>query len=109
MIKYLASTDAQGTLLRNYTGIPFLKSMADSPIFGEMKPPPTNIKAFIKGGDIGIFPPNGYPAKCGSLYAGLINQTIHTALEESIREAKTVQQAFQDADATIQGCLDTAK
>ena len=50
----------------------------------------------------------GYPSECGSLYAGLINQTIRTALEESIREAKTVEQAFADADAEIQACLDTA-
>ncbi len=109
LLKYLGSAEAQGELLRTYVGIPFLKSMADSPIFAEMAPPPTNVKAFIAGGEIGIFPPMGYPSKCGSLYAGLINQTIRTGLEEAIRGVKTVEQAFIDADAEIQACLDTVQ
>ena len=109
LIKVLASKEIQGQILRGYGGMPFLKSMADDPIFDELEPPPANVKAFIRGGGVGIFPPMGYPSKCGSLYAGLINQTIRTALEESIRGAKTVEQAFVDADAEIQACLDTAE
>jgi multiple sugar transport system substrate-binding protein len=109
LIKFLASPTGQRLSLTNYIGVPFLKSMAKDPVFDRLAAPPKNIQAFIKGGDIGIFPPNGYPPKCGSLYAGLINSTIHTALEESIRETKTVQQAFTDADAEIQACLDTAQ
>lgn len=109
LIKVLASNEVQGSILRGYGGMPFLKSMADDPIFDELDPPPSNIKAFIRGGGVGIFPPMGYPSKCGSLYAGLINQTIRTALEEAIREVKTVEQAFTDADAEIQACLDTAE
>lgn len=109
LLKYLASEDGQRAGLLNYTSMPLLKSMADDPAFQQLNAPPSNVKAFIKGGGIGIFPPNGYPSKCGSLYAGLINQTIRTALEEAIREAKTVEQAFTDADAQIQGCLDTAQ
>jgi multiple sugar transport system substrate-binding protein len=108
LIKFLASPEGQELNLRNYSGMPLLKSMADSPVFAELDPPPTNIRAFIAGGENGIFPPMGYPSDCGSLYAGLINQTIRTALEEAIREAKTVEQAFADADAEIQACLDVA-
>ncbi|MBV7334241.1 sugar ABC transporter substrate-binding protein [Chloroflexi bacterium TSY] len=108
LINDLASRETQGAILRNYGGMPFLKSMADDPIFEEIEPPPANIKAFIRGGGVGIFPPMGYPSKCGSLYAGLINQTIKTALEEAIRGVKTVEEAFGDADAEIQACLDTA-
>lgn len=109
LIKFLASQQGQELILRNYSGMPLLKSMADSPVFDELEPPPSNIRAFIRGGGVGIFPPMGYPSKCGSLYAGLINQTIRTALEEAIREVKTVEQAFVDADAEIQACLDTAE
>ncbi len=108
LIRRLATKETQGSILKNYAGMPFLKSMADDPIFDELAPPPSNAKAFISGGDIGIFPPMGYPSKCGSLYAGLINQTIRTALEEAIRGVKSVEQAFIDADAEIQACLDTA-
>lgn len=108
-INVLASSEVQGQILRGYGGMPFLRSMADDPIFDELEAPPANIKAFIRGGNIGIFPPMGYPSKCGSLYAGLINQTIRTALEEAIREVKSVEQAFIDADAEIQACLDTAQ
>ncbi|MCS6848987.1 MAG: sugar ABC transporter substrate-binding protein [Anaerolineae bacterium] len=109
LIKFLASPTGQRLSLTNYIGVPFLKSMANDPVYERLQPPPQNIQAFLKGGEIGIFPPNGYPPKCGSLYAGLINQTIRTALEESIRGVKTVEQAFKDADAEIQSCLDTAQ
>lgn len=109
LIKFLASPEGQRMGLENYSAMPLLKSMADDPIFEELPPPPTNIRAFIRGGGVGIFPPMGYPPKCGSLYAGLINQTIRTALEESIRGVKTVEQAFTDADAEINACLATAR
>jgi multiple sugar transport system substrate-binding protein len=109
LIKFLASPEGQRLGLQNYSSMPLLKSMADDPIFDQLEPPPANVRAFIRGGGVGIFPPMGYPPKCGSLYAGLINQTIRTALEESIRGAKTVEQAFTDADAEIQTCLDTAQ
>ena len=108
LIKFLASPTGQRLLLTNYIGIPYLKSMATDPAYDRLSAPPANIKAFVKGGEIGIFPPNSYPAKCGSLYAGLINTTIHNALEQAIRGKQTVEQAFQEADAQIQACLDTA-
>jgi multiple sugar transport system substrate-binding protein len=109
LIKFLASPDGQRLGLENYSSMPLLKSMADDPIFDTLAPPPSNIRAFIAGGGVGIFPPMGYPSECGSLYAGLINQTIRTALEESIRGVKTVEQAFTDADAEINACLETAQ
>jgi multiple sugar transport system substrate-binding protein len=109
LIKFLASPEGQRLSLENYISMPLLKSMADDPIFDELDPPPANIRAFISGGGVGIFPPMGYPSECGSLYAGLINQTIRTALEESIRGAKSVEQAFTDADAEINTCLEMAQ
>jgi multiple sugar transport system substrate-binding protein len=109
LIKFLASPVGQRLVLTNYIGIPHLKSMANDPAYERLSAPPANIKAFIKGGEIGIFPPNSYPSKCGSLYAGLIQSSIKTALEESIREQKSVQQAFTEADEQIQACLDTAQ
>jgi hypothetical protein len=39
----------------------------------------------------------------------LINQTIRTALEASIRGAQTVEEAFTAADAEINACLETAQ
>jgi len=108
-LKFLASPDGQRLSLESYISMPLLKSMADDPIFDELAAPPANIRAFIEGGEIGIFPPMGYPPECGSLYAGLINQTIRTALEESIRGAKSVEQAFTDADAEINACLESAQ
>lgn len=105
-VKAMASPAGQTILLTNYMGIPLLKSMADSPAYKELNAPPANIKAFVKGSEIGIFPRQDYPAKCGSLYAGLVNQTLNAMLESIQRGKSTAQDAATSADATIQKCLD---
>lgn len=105
-VKFMASATGQRIQLTNYTGVPLLKSMADDPAFAELQAPPANIKAFVKGGEIGIFPRQDYPAKCGSLYAGLVNQTINTMLETIQRGMETAEVAAQTADAEIQKCID---
>lgn len=106
LVKTMASVEGQRIQLKSYTGIPLLKSMADDPTFNELTPPPANIRAFVKGGDIGIFPRQEYPARCGSLYAGLVNQTINAMLETIQRGREPVQEAAAKADATIQKCID---
>lgn len=105
-IKGLASPAGQRILLTSYIGIPLLKSMANDPAYGELTAPPANIKAFVKGGDIGIFPRQDYPSKCGSLYAGLVNQTLNAMLEAIQRGKGTAQDEAVKADAIIQKCLD---
>lgn len=105
-VKMMASPEGQRIQLKSYTGIPLLRSMANDPAFDELTPPPANIKAFVKGGDIGIFPRQEYPAKCGSLYAGLVNQTIDSMLETIQRGREPVQEAAAKADAIIQKCID---
>jgi multiple sugar transport system substrate-binding protein len=105
-VKMMASPEGQRIQLRGYTGIPLLKSMAADPAFDELTPPPANIKAFVKGGDVGIFPRQDYPAKCGSLYAGLVNSTL-TAMVDALQYGKeTAQEAAAKADETIQKCID---
>ena len=105
-VKAIASPAGQRIGLTSYTGIPLLKSMADDPGFKELTAPPANIKAFVKGSDIGIFPRMDYPAKCGSLYAGLVSQTINAMLQSVMFGKSTAQDAATVADATIQKCLD---
>jgi multiple sugar transport system substrate-binding protein len=105
-VKSMASVAGQRIELTNYVGIPLLKSMANDPSWQELTAPPANIKAFAKGSDIGIFPRQDYPAKCGSLYAGLVNQTLVAMLETIQRGTKSAQEAATIADATIQKCLD---
>jgi multiple sugar transport system substrate-binding protein len=105
-VKYLASPTGQRIITSSQIGVPLLKSMANDPVFQQLKPPPANMNAFIHGGDIGIFP-RTYPVKCGSLYSGQVNTVIKNALEQVIRKAATVEEAFKAADTEIQSCLDS--
>jgi multiple sugar transport system substrate-binding protein len=107
-VKYLASTEGQRVITSSQIGVPLLKSMANDPVIAALKPPPANIGAFIHGGDIGIFP-RTYPVKCGSLYSGQVNTVIKNALEQAIRKAATVEDAFKAANDQIQTCLDKVK
>jgi len=104
-VKYLASKTGQRIITSNYIGMPLLKSMADDPIFEQLKPPPANLEAFIQGGDIGIFP-RTYPVECGSLYSGQVDSAITAALETIIRGESTAADVFPAVDAEIQTCLD---
>jgi ABC-type glycerol-3-phosphate transport system substrate-binding protein len=107
-VKYMASKDAQLALLKTYSGMPLLKSLADDPTLGTLAAPPENIEAFIENGQNGIFPPS-FPGDCGSVYAGEVSSELKAALEASIRGTATVEEAFTAANTKIQACLDKAK
>ncbi|MCC6454625.1 MAG: sugar ABC transporter substrate-binding protein [Caldilineaceae bacterium] len=107
-VKSIITEEGQETFARTYRAMPLLKSMADSPIFDELEPPPANYKAaFIGGQEFGILPRN-YPVECGSLYTGQVNAAIKAALEQVIRGQATAADVFPGVDAEIQACLDRA-
>ncbi len=105
-VKSLVSPAGQRIQLTGYTAMPLLKSMANDPGFSELTAPPANFKAFVKGGEIGIFPRRDFPAKCGSMYAGLVNQTHNAMLEAIQRGTGTASEEAKKADSIIQKCLD---
>ena len=107
-LKYLASAEGQRILTENRMAMPLLKSMANDPIFDTLDPPPANLEAFIRGGDIGIFP-RTYPVACGSLYSGQVNAAIRAGLEEILRGVSTAEETFTAIDAEIQDCLDSVE
>jgi multiple sugar transport system substrate-binding protein len=104
-VKYMASKDAQLALLKTYSGMPLLKSLASDPTISTLAAPPANIQAFIDNGKNGIFPPS-FPAACGSVYAGEVSADLKDALEAAIRGTSSVQDAFTTANTKIQACLD---
>jgi len=106
-VKTIATQEGQETLLRTYRTMPLLKSMADSPVFGELEPPPANFTAFIDGQEYGILP-RTYPVDCGSLYTGQVNAAIRAGLEQVIRGQGTAAEVFPGVNEEIQACLDRA-
>ena len=107
-VKSIITEEGQETFARTYRAMPLLKSMAESPVFGELEPPPANYKeAFVGGQEFGILPRN-YPVECGSLYTGQVNAAIKAALEQVIRGQATAADVFPGVDAEIQACLDRA-
>lgn len=107
-LKTLVSPKIQKELFVQRKTAPLLKSLANDPdLQKDDGKPPKNMKAFLEGGSIGIFPQN-YPVKCGGLYSGEVNSVIKTMLESLMRGKATVEQATTDADAQIQACLDKA-
>lgn len=107
-VKSILTPEGQETFARTYRAMPLLRSMAESPIFDELPPPPANYKnAFIGGQEFGILPRN-YPVDCGSLYTGQVNAAINAALEQVIRGQASAAEVFPGVDAEIQACLDRA-
>ena len=104
-VKYMASKDAQLALLKTYSGMPLLQSLANDPTITTLAAPPANIQAFIQNGKNGIFPPS-FPAACGSVYAGEVSQDLKDALNKAILRTSSVQDAFTAANTKIQACLD---
>jgi len=105
-LKLLASKETQKALYAERATAPLLKSLANDPdIAKDDGKPPKNMKAFLNGGSIGIFPQN-YPVKCGGLYSGQVNSAVKAMLESLMRGAQTVEAATAAADAEIQACLD---
>jgi multiple sugar transport system substrate-binding protein len=103
-VKYMASKDAQLALLKTYSGMPLLQSLATDPTIKTLAAPPANIQAFIDNGKNGIFPPS-FPGACGSVYAGEVSADLKDALESSIRGTASVTDAFTAANTKIQACL----
>jgi len=107
-LKLLASTKIQKELYAQRSTAPLLKSLATDPdILKDDGKAPKNMKAFLDGGKIGIFPQN-YPVACGGLYSGQVNSAINAMLESIQRGKATVEEATTAADAEIQVCLDKA-
>lgn len=106
-VKVIASQEGQETLLRTYNTMPLLKSMADSPVFDELEPPPANFTAFIDGQEYGILP-RTYPVECGSLYTGQVQAAFQAGLEQVIRGQGTAEEIFPAVNEEIQACLDRA-
>jgi multiple sugar transport system substrate-binding protein len=108
-VKSLVSPQIQELLAKKEMGVPLVKSVAESDDWKANLPtPPENLDAFVKGADDAVLPDKGrdYPGECGSFYAGLVNQSYVTALESVILGEADVEQAFAEADAAIQVCLD---
>ncbi|MCC6166053.1 MAG: extracellular solute-binding protein [Caldilineaceae bacterium] len=107
-VKVLISPEGQETMLRTYRAAPLLKSLAESEIFDELQPPPSQFRrVFVEGQQFGILP-RTYPVECGSLYTGQVNTAIRAALESVIRGQATAADVFPGVDAEIQACLDRA-
>jgi multiple sugar transport system substrate-binding protein len=105
----LISPSIQELFARKEMGTPLVKSVAEGTDWQSGLPtPPENRDAFIAGADDAVLPTQGrnYPGECGSFYAGLVNQSYTAALEAVIRGEAEAEQAFADADASIQTCLD---
>jgi multiple sugar transport system substrate-binding protein len=106
-VKLLVSPEIQMTMAQKEMGTPLVKSVASDPTWKEGLPtPPNNLDAFIQGAEDAILPVMDYPADCGSFYAGELNQSITTALENIIRGVKSVEEALKEIDDTTQICLD---
>jgi multiple sugar transport system substrate-binding protein len=109
-VKLLISPSIQSILAKKEMGTPLVKSVANDPSWMEGQPtPPTNLQAFIKGADDAILPEMNYPAECGSFYAGELNTSITTALENILRGVMGVEEALKEIDDTTQKCLDENK
>lgn len=108
--KTMVTPSMQLLLAQQELAVPLVKSVANDPTWMEGLPtPPTNLIAFVKGADDADLPPVDFPANCGSVYSGIVNKAYLDALEAVLRGTKPVDQAFKEADTTIQGCLDTNK
>ena len=107
-LKLMVSPKMQKALYAQRSTAPLLKSLAADPdILKDDGKPPKNMKAFLEGGSIGIFPQT-YPVACGGLYSGQVNSAINAMLESIQRGKATVEAATTAADAEIQACLDKA-
>lgn len=104
-VKYTISPEAQRAIAAAYLGAPTLRSLAEDPTLVQLPPPPANARVFIAGRAFGIAPPT-YPPACGSVYNGLVQDSIQDALRQAIRGDVTVEEAFRAADQRIQACLD---
>lgn len=106
-VKNIITPDVQTKMTKAEIIVPLLRSIAEK---GEwmngLVTPPNNFMAFVNGADDAILPVMDHPADCGSFYVGVVNQAYAGALEAVIRGDKSAEEAFVEADTTIQNCLD---
>ncbi len=106
-VKNIITADVQTKMTKAEIIVPLLRSIAEK---GEwmngLVTPPQNFMAFVNGADDAILPIMDHPADCGSFYVGVVNQAYTAALEAVIRGNKGAEEAFVEADTTIQNCLD---
>lgn len=109
-VKRLIEPSVQRLMAKQMLAVPLLKSVANDPTWMDGVPtPPKNLMAYVKGADDAILPYMNYPGACGSFYAGQVSKAYQDALEAVLRKKSTLEQAFGDADKTIQTCLDQNK
>jgi multiple sugar transport system substrate-binding protein len=105
-VKQMVTPPIQRLMVKKELAVPLLRSVAEDPTWSEgLKTPPVNFMAYVKGADDAILPIMDYPADCGIFYAGEVATTYQGALEAVIRGTKGVEEAFKEADETIQTCL----
>lgn len=105
-VKTMCTPEIQLEMAKDELGTPLVKSVGETDTWMEGLPtPPTNYAAFVKGAEDAVLPVTSYPADCGSFYAGELNQSINTALEEILRGVKTVEAAMADIDSLTNTCL----
>ena len=105
-VKNIITPDVQAKMTKAEIIVPLLRSIAENGKWMEgLKTPPQNFMAFVNGADDAILPIMDHPADCGSFYVGLVSQSYQTALESVIRGTKGAAEAFTEADAAIQTCL----
>jgi len=105
-VKNIITPDVQAKMTKAEIIVPLLRSIAENGTWMEgLKTPPQNFMAFVNGADDAVLPIMDHPADCGSFYVGLVSQSYQTALESVIRGTKGAAEAFTEADAAIQTCL----
>lgn len=106
-VKNIITPDVQTKMTQAEIIVPLLRSIAEGSEWMQgLSTPPQNFMAFVNGADDAILPVMDHPADCGSFYVGVVQQAYQAALEEVIRGTKGAEQAFSEADITIQNCLD---
>ena len=109
-VKNIITPDVQRQMTKAEIIVPLLRSVAEDGKWMEgLVTPPQNFMAFVNGADDAILPIMDHPADCGSFYVGIVNQAYTAALEAVIRGEKGAEEAFVEADTTIQNCLDENK
>ena len=109
-VKNIITPDVQTKMTKAEIVVPLLRSIAEK---GEwmkgLSTPPNNFMAFVNGADDAVLPIMDHPADCGSFYVGIVEQAYTKALESVIRGQMGAEEAFTEADKTIQTCLDENK
>lgn len=106
-VKNIITSDVQTKMTKAEIIVPLLRSITEKGDWmSGLATPPNNFMAFVNGADDAILPVMDHPASCGSFYVGVVDQAYAAALEAVIRGDKGAEEAFAEADTTIQNCLD---